>query len=257
MLHKLSLRSCVADSPVKERVFNLLRGVVQVGPRLRDVFSLDNTNTIEGYFNTVKRRTPLKTATFLDIFKAVTFTEESALSANHPSTLLLPQHLVKCLSSVISQEVLSVMSSTGIHSLLNCLVNSFESILFDTPPLDNGPLQVVHKHLERGRVIDAFTWMPHEWVLSLDEPTPSHNVFVLVIDESASPVNLMMRLEPFIGQVNRSIDLFVKINEALVTLYSLDGQSECQNVMPVCYSVFKNFQSTLKKHRRILRLHRF
>ena len=31
----------------------------------------------------------------------------------------------------------------------------------------------------------------------------------------------------------------MKINEALVTLYSLDGQSECQNVMPVCYSFFK------------------
>ena len=48
----------------------------------------------------------------------------------------------------------------------------------------------------------------------------------------------MMRLEPFLGKVNRSIDLFMIINEALVTLYSLDGQEECQNVMPVCYSFF-------------------
>ena len=66
----------------------------------------------------------------------------------------------------------------------------------------------------------------------------SHDIIVLVVDESVSPVNIMMRLEPFLGKVNRSIDLFVKINEALVTLYSLDGRTDGQNVMPVCYSFF-------------------
>ena len=130
------------------------------------------------------------------------------------------------------------MSTTGVRSLLNCVVCSIRVILFDTPPLDNGPLGVVHKYIEEGEVIDKFKWMPNEWVLSLDEPTPSHDVFVLDVDESVSPANIMMRLEPFLGKVNRSIDLFMKINEALVTLYCLDGQTECQNAMPACYSFF-------------------
>ena len=47
-----------------------------------------------------------------------------------------------------------------------------------------------------------------------------------------------MRLEPFIGMANRSIDLFKSLNNALVTLYSLEGRTESQNVMPVCYSFF-------------------
>ena len=85
------------NSPVKERAAALLRVIVRAGPFCRDVFSLDNTNTIEGYFNTVKRRTPLKTSTLLDIFKAISFTEQSALSVNHPSSPHVPKTLVDCL----------------------------------------------------------------------------------------------------------------------------------------------------------------
>ena len=237
-LRELSLRSCVADNPMKERAATLLRHIVQAGHFHRDIFSRDNTNTIEGYFSTVKRRTPLKTSTLLVIFKAITFTEQSALSVNHPSSPRVPKPLVDCLLSVISQEVLCLMSSKGVHSFLNCLACSIKAILFDIPTIEDGPLSFVHKHLERGEVIDAFKWMPSEWVLSLDQPVTSHYVFVLDVDESVSPVNIMMRLESFLGNVNRSIDLFKSLNDALVTLYSLEGREECQNVMPVCYSFF-------------------
>ena len=106
------LSSVVIDTPVKERVFNILDQMIHVLPFPRDVFSLDNTNTIEGYFNIIKKRVPLKTATLLDINKAVTFTEESALASNHPNSQILPVTLVDCLTYVVSMEVLSVMSAT-------------------------------------------------------------------------------------------------------------------------------------------------
>ena len=77
--------------------------------------------------------------------------------------------------------------------------------------------------------------MPSEWLLSLDEPETTHDVFVLNVDDSPSPINVMMRLEPFIGMANRSVDLFKSLNNALVTLYSLEGRTESQNIMPVCY----------------------
>ena len=100
------------DDPVKARVSALRDEIAHFGQFRRDVLSLDNTNTIEGYFNTIKRRTPSKTATLLDIFNAVTFTEESALAANHPSSPPLPNSLADGLSAVISREVLGMMSTT-------------------------------------------------------------------------------------------------------------------------------------------------
>ena len=48
------------------------------------------------------------------------------------------------------------------------------------------------------------------------------------VDCEVSPVNIMMRLEPFIGLVNRSVVLFKSLNDALVTLYSLEGRTESQ-----------------------------
>ena len=48
----------------------------------------------------------------------------------------------------------------------------------------------------------------------------------------------MMRLEQFLGMANRSVDLLISLDDALVTLYSLEGRNESQNVMPVCYSFF-------------------
>ena len=131
-----------------------------------------------------------------------------------------------------------MMSTTGVHAFLNCLVSSINAILSDTAQTDKVPKVVVQTHLRQGCVINTFTWMSHEWLLSLDEPETTHDVFVLNVDDSPSPINVMMRLEPFIGMANRSVDLFKSLNNALVTLYSLEGRTESQNVMPVCYSFF-------------------
>ena len=51
------------------------------------------------------------------------------------------------------------------------------------------------------------------------------------------PVDIMMRLEPFIGNANRSLDVFKTINEALVTLYSLTNKTIVSSI-PTNYSFF-------------------
>ena len=53
--------------------------------------------------------------------------------------------------------------------------------------------------------------MPKEWVLTLDAPETTHDVFVLTVDDSPSPINVMMRLEPFLGMADRSVD-FLKVS---------------------------------------------
>ena len=94
----------VLDSETKTRTVRLLETLNNVGHLQRDVFSLDNTNTIEGYFKTVKSRTPLNVATLLDIFAAVTFTEQAALASNHQASMRVPPSLVECLTPVVSRS---------------------------------------------------------------------------------------------------------------------------------------------------------
>ena len=85
---------------------------------MRHVLSLDNTNTLEGHFSTLKSRIQAKTSTLLDVYEAVTFTERAALAENHPASPSLPPALVDCLADVISLEVLSMMSYRGVCNFL-------------------------------------------------------------------------------------------------------------------------------------------
>ena len=202
--------------------------------------SLDNTNTIEGYFNTIKKRVPLKTATLLDVYKAVTFTEEWALSSNHPNSHLLPATLVECLTSVVSTEVLSVMSATGVRSFLNCFVECIMTVMFNKPQTEDRILGFVFQHLITGEMIDRFRWMPDSWLLSVEEAFPSHEVLKMKIDEVFCPINVVMHLEPYIAIANRSLEVFQMLNDTLSTLKSLKGCVGSQNVIPASYSFFIN-----------------
>ena len=147
------------DSPEKRNANTLLNKLKSLGSFQRDVFSLDNTNSIEGYFHTVKSRIPMGTATLLDIFNAVTFTERVALATNHPGAMTIPPPLIDCLVSVITREVLAVMSSLGIHSFVDCIVCSVMNILSDVGG-SNDHTKFIQLHVARGQVIDTFGWSP-------------------------------------------------------------------------------------------------
>ena len=166
----------VLDSTIKTRAARLLETLSSVGCLKRDLFSLDNTNTIEGYFKTIKSRTPLNVSTLLDIFAAVTFTEQAALASNHPASMKIPTSLVECLATVVSRGVIAVLSSLGVHSLLSRVVVSGLNILSDQQPSDDAQLNIIQQHLASGTIIDSFKWMPDDWLLSLVEPTTTHDV---------------------------------------------------------------------------------
>ena len=83
-LHNFETSGVILDSPAKGFANALLHKLKTAGSFQRDVFTLDNTNSIEGYFHGVKSRIPLKTATLLDIFNSVTFTERIALAKTTP-----------------------------------------------------------------------------------------------------------------------------------------------------------------------------
>ena len=81
--------------------------------------------------------------------------------------------------------------------------------------------------------------MPDDWLLSLVEPTTTHDVLIVDAEEAFDETNIMMRLEPFFGVANRSLDVFKKLNDALVSLNSLQQQTIERSCMPVCFSFFK------------------
>ena len=179
-------------------------------------------------------------STLFDIYKAVTFTEECALSSNHPNSPLLPVTLVDCLKSVVSMEVLSVMSAQGVRAFLKYLVECIGLILFNKPQTEDTILGFVYQHLSTGETIDRFRWMPNCWLLSNEEASPSHQVLKMKVDEHFCPTNVVMRLEPFIANANRSLEVFQILNNTLSTLNGLQGCIESQNVIPVSYSFFMN-----------------
>ena len=57
----------------------LVRSIKRVECIDADVFALDNTNAIEGYFNGIKRRMQVSPLTLLDVFRAVDATESTVL----------------------------------------------------------------------------------------------------------------------------------------------------------------------------------
>ena len=67
-----------------------------------DIFSLDNTNTIEGYFSTINKRLQQPTRTLADVYEAIIFIEERSLAQLNPSQPMLPERLVEGLSFILS-----------------------------------------------------------------------------------------------------------------------------------------------------------
>ena len=237
-LHDFKPFGVVLDCPAKEFANALLHKLKTVGSFQRDVFTLDNTNSIEGYFHGVKSRIPLKTATLLDIFNAVTLTERIALAKNHPAAMTIPPPLIDCLVSIVKQNVLIVLSSCGAHSLFHCVVVSVMNILSDVGESGDKSLDIIQRHISRGQLISTFSWMPGEWLLSSKKPSPTHKVLISQTDEEFNPANIMMRIEPLISNANRSIEVFKQLNDTLETLYTLETGVVPQRCMPVSFSFF-------------------
>ena len=130
------------------------------------------------------------------------------------------------------------MSSCGVHSVLNCIVCSVMNILSDVGKGDDDVMNYIRHHVEHGKVIDTFTWMPGEWLLPLGKPSTTHSVLISKADEEFDPTNIMMRIEPLIGNANRSNEVFKILNDTLATLYSLEARIAYQSCMPANFTFF-------------------
>ena len=85
-LRGIDTSSFMTDTPRKRRVVALVNSIQQAECPVADVFALDNTNAIEGYFNGIKQRMQVSPLTLLDVFRAVDSTERTVLASGSPST---------------------------------------------------------------------------------------------------------------------------------------------------------------------------
>ena len=56
------------------------------------------------------------------------------------------------------------------------------------------------------------------------KPSTTHHVLISKAGEEFDPTDIMMRIEPLIGNANRSIGVFKLLNDTLTTLYSLEAR---------------------------------
>ena len=95
----------VADTEQKRRALALLNSLRCAECPDTDVFSLDNTNAIEGYFSGVKKRMAISPLTLRDVFNAVDMTERTILASGSPFAPTLPLTIKNFLVDLFRRRV--------------------------------------------------------------------------------------------------------------------------------------------------------
>ena len=99
--------------------------------------------------------------------------------------------------------------------------------------------------------IGMFKWMPPEWILTTEEQTPSFMVSVCEFHKEKSPMDIMARLEAFLGSADRRLDVFVEPSNTLTSLNSLQDEAVTTNFIPARFSFFvKEFSSVSQQLRQ-------
>ena len=131
-LHCCDLQQTVANTAAKSHCFAIIEALRRVAPVETDIFSVDNTNAIEGFFNGIKGRMRHSPLTLLDVFNAVDTTEKTVLAMGTPFAPRLPGALHDSLMFVVTRDVLHVLSLIGVKQFLSVVVSSCVSILSDS-----------------------------------------------------------------------------------------------------------------------------
>ena len=148
------LANPVASDGVR-RAVAILRRLLVVDRVFVDVFSIDNTNTIESFFNVVKGRMTKEMPTLVDVFQSITITEEIALARRNPASIQIPACLVECFLAVVSHDVLNDLSPNGVHGLLKCIVDSAYNITRNKEA-DSECGVVIERAIRSGVVVTRF-----------------------------------------------------------------------------------------------------
>ena len=121
-LREFDQNNLVVDSAANGLVLLLFKGLLEVDPIESDLFALDNTNVIEGYFNGIKTPIQKRPVTLRDIFNAVDMAERTMLASGTPFRPKLPKALRDCILLVFTPDILNVLSLiwSSKHLVVDC-----------------------------------------------------------------------------------------------------------------------------------------
>ena len=162
------------------------------------ILSIDNTNTVESYFNVIKGRLERTCPTLVDLYNAINFTEMSVLASRNPCSPELPQCVVRLLLTTVTKDVVNMLTLKGVQSLLDLLCLVALDVIFDkNDGVSKSSYEHVRNAFETNTPIDTFLWMSNGWVFSTEHHPPRHDVVAISVSENTTPSELSMRLEPF------------------------------------------------------------
>ena len=237
-LKTLELSIFVTSTQEKRNALGVLHILKQQNPLSHDVFSYDNTNTIESYFNIIKGRIPSSSPRLVDIYNSISFTERSFLARHNPSLPNLPRCLVHCLLTVLSPDVLSVMSKEGVDAFIDTLIQTSVGILTETTGQCASTFEV-ERAVREGRQIEHFSWMPESWIVSKAFAESSHEILTVAERPEMPLHDVVGFLEPFLDLSTRSTEVFRLINDALMSLSDLKSPGTLINY-PITFQFLKN-----------------
>ena len=200
--------------------------------------SFDNTNVIEGYFSGIKTSMQDNGTTLTTIFDAITLTEEAVLASRDPAQPQIPSDLKDALLLVVSLRVLIVLTVDGLNGLLECVAKAAFGILNDEAQSADACEATLRAAIENNCVVDTFGRMPAEWLMSIERGETVHEVAHVDVVGEIAPDDLMMRLEPFLGNSHRNVAVFKMLNNALSVLNDIENAPSTQNVIPATYTFF-------------------
>ena len=143
------------------------------------------------------------------------------------------------MKTLVSNDVLNVLSIDGINGLLESVITAIRTIIAGTDGVFDMVEMKVWDAVMTWRVIDTFQWMPEEWTLKHDTVTFVHDVVRVDISADTCPSDIPMRLEPFLSICNRNVDVFKLLYDTLMTLHSIVNQEDFSRALPVNFSFFK------------------
>ena len=130
-----------------------------------------------------------------------------------------------------------MMSKQGVDEFLSLLIGVLIDILRGKRSDSKTHLRLA-RAIADGVAISSKKWMPERWIIPTDHIHPTHEIERVNVSCEASPLNVMMRIDPFLGCANRSVAIYEILDKALDSLLGPSGNSRKQH-SPLNYTRLK------------------
>ena len=107
---------------------------------------------------------------------------------------------------------------------------------------------LVFNSIVNGTKINTHNWIPSCWIVPSETTTQTHQIEQVGFASEMNSVNAPMRIDPYLGIANRSVDVYDTLIGALSSLCTLTGKTPKHNECPLSYASLKEQFAELAAH---------